>query len=71
MDSITYSLNLNDRVKVRPFKISGEPHPHAGRVGFITEFFTLEKPFRAMIRLADGPSVGHFAVITLACLEKV
>lgn len=63
---------VNQRVKVRPNKADGSPHPHAGKTGVVTEVLSLFSAPRAVIRIDEGfESAGNYMVVTLGCLDIV
>ena len=71
MASTSNTVRVGEVVKVGPRDLYGRPHPHAGRYGKITEFFTLREPVTAQLCLVDEPNQGHFIIVSLQCLEKI
>ena len=69
-------LKLRDHVKVGPTKPNGDPHPHAGKTGIITEFMGLYIPTptgipSAMIKVDPGIEPQGFISVSTTCLEKL
>ena len=68
-------LSIGTHVKVGPTRPDGEPHPHAGKTGRITNFINnYSDPYwrglpSAMVKLDSGIEPPGFIWVSMECLE--
>jgi hypothetical protein len=58
-----------DHVRIRPTKPNGEPHPHAGKTGTVTEAWIIAD--RLTVKVDAGIEPQGYIIVSRGSAEKI
>lgn len=62
-------IRKGSRIRVKLFKPNGEPHPHAGKTGTVTEAWIFDDRLTVLVDLGFEPQ--GFIIISRPCAERI
>ena len=69
------AIRVNDHVLVLPTTANGQPHPHAGKTGIVTELMGIHTQlFNPVAHVRIDPHCdfgGNIMIVGLASLERI